>query len=952
MKHSLFILPLALTLSSLTSHQVVNASPQNRSVAGRNTPTANTTERNKALVLKWSDLLRGNNRDLAAAQALVTDDWVIHGAGPGYSKGPEGLKQWQGYIDAMWANTHFTEDDIFAESDKVVRRITVYRTWKSNNKESAMTVVFIYRIADGKIAEVWRAADALTSYQQIGAQIIMPGTNVDVGQPTSLPARPETVAEQKSSSDQKTSQSNKVVGNTDTAKRETPSAGTTESNKVLVARWADAIWNKDLAVAQALVTDDWVIHGAGSNYPKGPEGVKQWQGDVDPNWNYGGSMTDDVIAEGDKAARRTTVFAMYKPNHRGTVTPVIFIYRIAEGKIAEVWRVANYVSTYMQAGARIIMPGAKADAGQAMSAKTEAEQEVLKGNEEFNDAIRRNDADARARFYADDYVLVRYDGTLSDKAKQLEMVRSGLLHYSDLRVEDEVPRVFGDTAVVIDRRKQTVTVGGQPRPSDVRDTNVWVKREVGWRLVSTSVTPVLEPVPGPSLPGPAAGQTPGTKNSVNEPVQAAAEPEIPNGASQAEREVLKASNESAEATRRNDADALARIYGDDYLFVVYNGSLSTKEIQLESLRSGFMKFSAATTEDIAVRVYGDTAVVIKRRKQVATVGARTTAAAARVTQVWVQRQGRWQLVSGQVTPILEPASAPTGADNVSTPGETRTMDDEAAIRKIVAENTDAWNRRDAKALAAHGSEDHDHINVAGAWRQGKLETEKALTAFFETHRSNPVSNTPSIERIRFITPEVAILVTRNKYANDKKAWEAISISVFHKMDGEWWNEAFQNTLVQSREEAIAQAARASSPMAQTEPEVLTPANSKIDFSGDVAAIRKMVADSVDAWNRRDPKAVTAHGSENHDHINVIGAWRQGKAESEKAMTAALATTRNNISSSIAKIRFITPDVAIVIVRHQYTNDKEALKSISTSVLHKMNGEWWNEAFQNTYVQPR
>jgi hypothetical protein len=52
----------------------------------------------------------------------------------------------------------------------------------------------------------------------------------------------------------------------------------------------------------------------------------------------------------------------------------------------------------------------------------------------------------------------------------------------------------------------------------------------------------------------------------------------------------------------------------------------------------------------------------------------------------------------------------------------------------------------------------------------------------------------------------------------------------------------------------------------------------------------MVADGVDAWNRRDPKAVTAHDSASHDHVNVVGEWRQGNAETEKAMTAALATT--------------------------------------------------------------
>src|SRR5712692_11525316 len=183
--------------------------------------------------------------------------------------------------------------------------------------------------------------------------------------------------------------------NKSVAERNTPIANTTERNKALVARWADAIWNKDLAAAQAVVTNDCVIHAAGSTYAKGPEGIKQWLAEADSNWSYGGSVTDDVIAEGDKVARRTTVFAMYKPNHRSTVTPVIFIYRVADGKIAEVWRVANYVSTYLQAGARIIMPGAKPEAGQAASAKSQAEQEVLKAKQEFDEAALRNDADGR-----------------------------------------------------------------------------------------------------------------------------------------------------------------------------------------------------------------------------------------------------------------------------------------------------------------------------------------------------------------------------------------------------------------------------------------------------------------------------------------------------------------------------------------------------------------------------
>ena len=120
---------------------------------------------------------------------------------------------------------------------------------------------------------------------------------------------------------------------------------------------------------------------------------------------------------------------------------------------------------------------------------------------------------------------------------------------------------------------------------------------------------------------------------------------------------------------------------------------------------------------------------------------------------------------------------------------------------------------------------------------------------------------------------------------------------------------------------------------------------------DEAAIRRIVADGTEAWNRRDAKGMTAHTTEDHDHINVNGAWRSGKAETEQALTAALATARNNMTSSIAKIRFLTPDVAVVIVRREYTDEKEVRKAISTSVFHKIDGTWWIEAFQNAYVVP-
>ena len=308
---------------------------------------------------------------------------------------------------------------------------------------------------------------------------------------------------------------------------------------------------------------------------------------------------------------------------------------------------------------------------------------------------------------------------------------------------------------------------------------------------------------------------------------------------------------------------------------------------------------------------------------------------------------------------------PTMAQEVSQQvhiSDANHAQDEAAIRKKIAIGDDAWNRRDVKAFLANTrfTENYDHINVAGKWGSGKDQVEKGMTEFFQTQ--NPASIYRTLEKIRFITPDVAVLVIRNTYSEDQRTWDAMAIAVAHKMNGEWWNECFQNTLVKSREEAVAQAARASSPMAQTEPEIITPPASKIDFSNDVAVIRKHSADDVDAWNRHDPKTmmVGAHITEQYDHINIAGKWGSGRSTVEKGMADYLATNRSTMATSIAKIRFITPDVAIVIARREYTrsktggveaNDQETLKAISTAVLHKVNGEWCAEAFQNTYVRP-
>jgi predicted ester cyclase len=119
---------------------------------------------------------------LAVADQLIDQNFVVHGAGGQVvQQGPEGVKQ----LVAAW-RTGFPDgrmiiDDMFAEGDKVVIRMTWVGTHNGDfygraatGRPVSVTSIGIDRVANGKIVEGWGEVDMLGLYQQIGA-ITLPG---------------------------------------------------------------------------------------------------------------------------------------------------------------------------------------------------------------------------------------------------------------------------------------------------------------------------------------------------------------------------------------------------------------------------------------------------------------------------------------------------------------------------------------------------------------------------------------------------------------------------------------------------------------------------------------------------------------------------------------------------------------------------------------------------------
>ena len=103
-----------------------------------------------------------------------------------------------------------------------------------------------------------------------------------------------------------------------------------------------------------------------------------------------------------------------------------------------------------------------------------------------------------------------------------------------------------------------------------------------------------------------------------------------------------------------DYAALDRLLADDLTYTHSTAKVDTKATYLEPLVSGRTRYQSLEPSDVQVRVYGTTGVVTGILRSVALVAGKESRTDMRFTNVWVQRDGRWQMVAWQSTRLPEP----------------------------------------------------------------------------------------------------------------------------------------------------------------------------------------------------------------------------------------------------------------------------------------------------------
>ena len=171
-------------------------------------------------------------------------------------------------------------------------------------------------------------------------------------------------------------------------------------------------------------------------------------------------------------------------------------------------------------------------------------------------------------------------------------------------------------------------------------------------------------------------------------------------------DLIQLENRFNDALVRADLKTIEEIEADDLIFTDATGTVTSKAEEMQSLKSGDIKFESIQMTDARTQDFGDIAVVTGRLVEKAQYKNADISGTYRFTDVWAKRKSKWEHVAGQETLLSTSAEASaSGASDRDANGQaaTNNMDKNSEATKLVAltnEWTDAINSRNRQKLDA------------------------------------------------------------------------------------------------------------------------------------------------------------------------------------------------------------------------------------------------------------
>jgi ketosteroid isomerase-like protein len=123
--------------------------------------------------------------------------------------------------------------------------------------------------------------------------------------------------------------------------------------------------------------------------------------------------------------------------------------------------------------------------------------------------------------------------------------------------------------------------------------------------------------------------------------------------SQDEQALIRIQHEWAEARVRGDSSYTRRLEAEDCAIVWPDGKIVNKPADLQTM-TGNTVFTEFKVDDVQVRLYGDTGIVVGQGIVRAEEGKQDLLGGKFVwTDTFVKQSGQWKVVASQITSVLE-----------------------------------------------------------------------------------------------------------------------------------------------------------------------------------------------------------------------------------------------------------------------------------------------------------